>query len=134
MEIEDSDAKAAKAFFADQSPRSTRIQFIYDALTKLVVELDKATQVIKEAAQQSKTSNAQTRESLVLAGTCVQDNLVKLGESINRATELAKESSKSSEKLAKSLDALTLCLVLVGFLQVVLQVVVPFLRHSGWPF
>ena len=133
MEIDDSDAEARKAFFASQSPRSTRIQFIYDALTKLVVELDKATQVIKEAAHQSKTSNAQTRESLALAGTSVQDNLVKLGESINRATELAKESSKSSEKLAKSLNALTLCLVFVGFLQVVLQVVVPFLRHSGWP-
>jgi phage-related protein len=130
MEIDDSDADAAKSFVANHTPRSARLGFISDALMKLVVELDKATRAIKEATEESKTGSAQIRENLASAGNAFQNNLAKLGESINSATELEKESSK---KLAKSVNTLTLCLVLIGFLQVVLQVVVPFLRHSGWP-
>jgi uncharacterized protein Yka (UPF0111/DUF47 family) len=128
MEIDDSHADGAKAI-----PHSVRVPFINDALLKLVVELDKATQAIKEAAEQSKTSSAKIGDNLVLAGSSMQDDLAKLGASISRATELGKESSKSSAKLARSLNILTFCLVLVGLLQVVLQVVVPVLRHSGWP-
>src|SRR5690349_6502579 len=110
MEIDDSDADAAKSFSANHAPRSARLGFINDALTKLVVELDKATRAIKDASQESKTGSAQIRDNLASAGNSIHNNLAKLGESINRATELEKESSK---KLAKSVNTLTPCLVLI---------------------
>src|SRR5215475_4000166 len=108
MEIDDSHADAGR------SPHSVRVPFINDALMKLVVELNKATQAVKEATEQSKTSTAQIRENLALAGNSVQGNLADLGDSISRAAELAKENSKSSAKIARSLNILTFCLVLVG--------------------
>jgi hypothetical protein len=90
-----------------------------EALEKLISPLESTAYSISFLQTSIEISVEQSK----ISGGQIRDNLALLTTTVREAVAQAKENSASSSNLAKSLNRITLALVVVGIIQVLVTVV-----------
>lgn len=87
---------------------------------------------VRSLTDETIKAGAAIRDNIAVLTTATKDSITVLCTAIDKATNQARDSSQSAAKLAKSLNRITVGLVIVGVLQVILgmiQLIILFSRN-----